>query len=360
MTLSFALAGLVAAAAQETPDNTWVHVKTARSPAGRSYSGAGGAIGGGRIFYFGGGHFSHPGNDVELYDIGAKEWVAATEAERAVKGTPEWTVIGGGSSPGYPAATPKGRPWVLHTYQLACYLPERKSFLAVYASGVWLFDPERREWTRLEKLSASKPRTGDVHTKAVVYDPDRRAPVYIANSADRGVFVLDLEKETWTRKAGVPEKVGWSEIYAAYDTARRRHVVWMGPGPANPWWSLDLAAGEWKALADLAGAWKDAGNEGDLYGQTSLSVAYDAANDLVVAAVRPKKAAGVELWTYDAARDAWSRPELRGDPPRGLAAWNLLNYDADRKRLVFLNVLDVGGGFAGGRTDGVFTLRLKK
>lgn len=43
------------------------------SPFGRAFSGS--AMGGGKLFYWGGGHQSYPGNDVIFYDIATNQWV---------------------------------------------------------------------------------------------------------------------------------------------------------------------------------------------------------------------------------------------------------------------------------------------
>src|SRR5512139_3846291 len=56
------------------PANTDDCARTAsrNSPVGRSFTGT--AMGGGKIFYFGGGHASYPANDVALYNVAANRW----------------------------------------------------------------------------------------------------------------------------------------------------------------------------------------------------------------------------------------------------------------------------------------------
>ncbi|MHC4917113.1 MAG: RNA polymerase sigma factor, partial [Planctomycetota bacterium] len=122
--------------------NTWVKLKPNREPVGRSYSGI--CWGNGRIFYFGGGHHSHPSNDVELYDPAANTWTQATEPEdyRDCDKWPGLTEkdrafiksIGGGCPTVAPYVSPKGRPLVYHTYQQHVWLPEEQAF---YSAGVW-------------------------------------------------------------------------------------------------------------------------------------------------------------------------------------------------------------------------------
>src|SRR5204862_3247336 len=87
--ITFALAASVF---QTLPDNTWLRLPTVptpryycvywtdcsqaelvSSPVGRAYVGT--TYADGKIYYFGGGHFSHAGNDVEVFDIGSQTWV---------------------------------------------------------------------------------------------------------------------------------------------------------------------------------------------------------------------------------------------------------------------------------------------
>src|SRR5262245_16046797 len=159
----------------DLPANTWVHVKTKRNPVGRSYSGV--CYGGGYLFYFGGGHGSHPGNDVELYHVATNTWTQATECESWTDAD-KWThlpeeqrkalknTIGGGS--GGTWLSPKGRPLTRHTYQMHVWFPEEKAFYnTIY--DLWSFSPEKSEWKQVSKTA---PTGSDVHTWGVTYDPE--------------------------------------------------------------------------------------------------------------------------------------------------------------------------------------------
>lgn len=66
------------------------------------------------------------------------------------------------------------------------------------------------------------------------------------------------------------------------------------------------------------------------------------------------------LWAFDPLKKKgnWSKVAMKGAPPTGRPSWNQLNYDPDHKCFLYLNVLNVGGGGVGGRTDGVFAFRL--
>jgi len=92
------------------PLNTWVRIlPQEKGPWKRNYSGMCFDSLAGRVLYFGGGHFSYPGNEVEAYRVGANRWVALDE--RFVSPLPvRWT---GGTTPG---PDPHGRPFPPHSY----------------------------------------------------------------------------------------------------------------------------------------------------------------------------------------------------------------------------------------------------
>jgi len=151
------------------PANTWVQRKPDREPAGRSYSGV--CYGNGLICYFGGGHASYPGNDVELYDVAANTWTQATEPE-SWRDAGRWdhltaeqkkTVKGIGGGWGVNVLSPKGRPLTEHTYQMHAWFPEEKAFYHLLTSGTWAFDPAKRQWTQICDAK-STPRGRDIHT----------------------------------------------------------------------------------------------------------------------------------------------------------------------------------------------------
>jgi hypothetical protein len=202
------------------PDNTWVKLNPNREPAGRSYSGI--HYGNGKIFYFGGGHGSYAGNDVEIYDIATNTWTQQYTPElwndhmstlarqidtngacrdgqpssriRALQGaprrmerssshinstgttepgvvnrkhapiTPEVSLrnIGGGPVPG---CFPQGRPHTLHTYQMIVWDPTKNKWMARLAAATWTFNPSTKSWELLQ--NANPPYGGDVHCHSV-------------------------------------------------------------------------------------------------------------------------------------------------------------------------------------------------
>jgi hypothetical protein len=218
------------------------------------------------------------------------------------------------------------------------WFPEEKAFYNLVRSHLWAFYPEKREWKR---LSETAPAGLDVHTWGLRYDPDLKTLVAIvAAGPQRGVYLYDAKANTWAKKCDTPA-ADWSEVHAAYDSVRKLYVVRAN----KKWWTLDPATWQTKVISNLPGSGE------------SLSLDYDPASKSALAVIKPKGAC--ELWAYDAEKDAWSQVSMAGEAPKGLAQWGLLDYDPEHKCHLFLNLLNVGGGFVGGRVDGLFAFRLK-
>jgi len=345
------------------PANTWVHLRPARNPVGRSYSGI--CYGNGLLFYFGGGHGSHPGNDVELYDVAANAWTQATEPE-SWRDADTWThlspeerkqVKGIGGGWGVAHLSPKGRPLTEHTYQMHAWFPEENAFFNSLASGLWAFDPSaslraghaRREWRHVCERKDT-PRGTDVHTWNLTYDPELKTLVTIVvGGPRRAVYLFDREKAKWTKRCDVPV-TAWSEVHSTYDSARRVHLVRAG----GRWWSLDLATGATRFIRDLGEAWMKAKGKDKPPRLESLSIEYDPESKMTLVLL---KGDGTELWAYDADADEWGEVGMAGQPPKGTTQWDLLAYDPNHLCFLFLNVLGVQDG---ARADGLFVFRYRR
>jgi len=214
---------------------------TTGNPQGRSFSGSAygqDPQGNGHIFYWGGGHNSYPGNDVDLYDIANNQWVpdpvqpqclasccgttgawsgnstcdnfplncpagsancmggscgvrngggVVKPAFRCAGGTQaglqcsqDADCTGGGTcSVGIPTpgqVCPTCRPYTEHSYQRQAYNPVRGKFLMIgTVSGTWEWDPATREFSR---LGDSPPTGGDQSNRIMLWDPgDPAKPV---------------------------------------------------------------------------------------------------------------------------------------------------------------------------------------
>jgi len=170
------------------------------------------------------------------------------------------------------------------------------------------------------------------------------------------VHVYDPKANTWARKHKIPTR-RWTEVYSVYDSTRKLHVVLCG----GKWWTLDMAAGQTKMIADLDEARTKAGKRPP-HPTGSVSMDYDPEVKLTLViiqpTVRPNRPRACQLWAYDSEKNTWSEVTMAGQPPTGIADWGLMAYDPEHKCHLFVNVLNVGGGGLGGRTDGVFAFRL--
>ena len=121
------------------------------NPQSRAFSGL--VAGGNRVFFFGGGHNSYPGNDVEVFDPAAMRWDQSYKPEVCPFGVPSpCSGIYGGA--GTVVTTPLGRPYTEHTYQMYAYDPRSNRLFAVLTSGTWSYDLVAKRWTPLAGRAA--------------------------------------------------------------------------------------------------------------------------------------------------------------------------------------------------------------
>jgi hypothetical protein len=205
-------------------DNSWLNLRPAGMAYARMYSGC--CRGGGLLWYFGGAHRGYKGNDVQLYDPRANAWIQATEPEWPEVGSADWKAMTGGGGT-TTRLSPTGRPYTEHTYQQVCWQPERKRFFVVLvSSGTWEFDPVERRWIHLINRfeDRSEPR-GVWAQNHVLYEPVLRAPVLICGTTKPGIYTFDHEKREWTRLGERPEELAWNEFYSTYVPDWKCHLI---------------------------------------------------------------------------------------------------------------------------------------
>ena len=245
--------------------------------------------------------------------------------------------------------SPLGRPLTQHTFQQHAWFHEEHAFYnLLQAAGLWAFDPVKRDWKLVTKTT---PKTSDIHSWKLTYDPGLKTVIALNTQGDPGVFVFGRDTRTFTKKWPVPVK-GY-HVYSTCDAARKRHVVFG----CQKWWTLDAVTGESKMIADLGAARIKAGLQAPHYEQGSLSLEYDPATKDVLALIKPKSA--VEVWAYHADQDQWSQVTMAGEAPRGSTDFDLLVYDRDHHCHLFLNVLGVTG-YKGGPVGGFCAFRYAK
>ena len=325
-------------------DNCWLRLKPRNMAKARTYSGA--CMGQGLLWYFGGAHRGYKGNDVQLYDPRANEWIQATEPEWPPVGSKDWKAMtGGGGSTS--SLSPRGRPYTEHTYQQVCWQPERRLFFIVLvSSGTWEFDPVQRQWlhriNRFERRAAD-PR-GQWANNHVLYEPAYQAPVLtVGTGGEAAMYRFDHDERRWTRLGPTPSALKWNEFYSTYVPDWKCHLITT---VKKGWFKFDVPARQLTAVEAPEA----------ITGCHSLSC--DSANRVVIALAARKLdryRQTVEPWALDVKTMQWARLEPKGPAPVGQATarWNTLWYDADHNVHLLVNFVkrDRQELFDGGITE---------
>ena len=149
------------------------------------------------------------------------------------------------------------------------------------------------------------------------WDSDQQvAVVFGSEGRTEGTLVYDPYTNTWTRKRPKNEPpLGSHESRSggnmAYDAARKLHILFGSQfSDERRTWGYDLAHNQWHDLKPKALPPTD---------RNDAVLAYDSANQVVVAVVRvadtsggDEAAAHLETWAFDAGKTAWTRM----NPPR--------------------------------------------
>lgn len=330
----------------DMPDDSWRNLEPQgqEQVEARMYSGA--CFGGGKLLYFGGAHRSYPGNDVDLYDPVANVWKQVTEAEMPERDSDLWRSLTGGGG-GSRELTPKGRPYIEHTYQQVCWNPDREHFFVIMrASGTWAFDPDDAEWTHLSRGTdrAGREPRGSWSRNQVVWDPASKAPVLITSSgSEAGTYKWKYDSAEWERMADLPMDLK-QEFYLTYVPAWKRPLL-SARGDAG-WGILNVATGEFEQI------------EAPRELRHCESLSYDAANEVVIALegkdVGGRTRAAVP-WALDVKSKKWSRCSPAEPWPKGQTTgrWASLWYDPDHNVHFLINDVrrDRRETFDGGVTE---------
>ncbi len=324
-------------------------------PVARSYSGL--AYGDGMVFNFGGGHATHPGNDVDLYLIDANQWVDQYPPESPANGTPEaHTIVGAGSA--VAIITPLGRPYTQHTYQQSTYDSKRKRFLTVVPSGTWAWDPTTKNWILLAGPSKGtfSPDFALSHGN-VINLPDEDALLLFVtaprNNARRGTYRFNGSNNTWSFVGPFPseQEFSYKELYSVYNPDRREVAVVVSESRL---FRYRLSDNTWTAVTSFPPAFR----------QVYPNFAYDTRHKLMVFLITPMAGKPrvhdrlTQIWVWDQAKDTWSSvptpptapvPIADNDGERGS-----LVYDPTRNVFIFLKIVElycgIGGYDCGGTT----------
>ena len=244
-----------------------------QAPPLRAFSG--GAIGGGKIWYFGGGHNGYAGNDVEFFDIAKNRWDQEYTpdicTDTGCSGSPEndCSCLYGGA--GVEVLSPAGRPYTEHTYQFVGYSdqgPYAGDFVALLTPGLFQYDDENDEQASPGSSWVQQgPKIGGAGTGGYVllgYDRSIGAWAQVVTAGpNRGVYRWEASNNSWVQLAGTMPDAGSpvaSILYSAYDPADDVFYVWCqgsGVGCGGGWGfhRLDLTsnAATWTHIARPAG-----------------------------------------------------------------------------------------------------------
>ena len=219
------------------------------NPRSRTWSGL--VAGGNRVFYFGGGHNSYPGNDVEVFDPVSFRWDQSYKPEVCPYAViSPCSVIYNG--PGTSVTTPLGRPYTEHTYQIYAYDPRSNRLFGVLSSGTWAYDLVAKTWTPLAGLHAGNTfsplgTTGNWH----LFGFDAAVGAFhavVTPGSTAGTYRFEDATRQWVKRGNLPE-MGWTQLGSTYGTDRGVHFVYAY-GWTHKWWKYDARSGQWTALPD--------------------------------------------------------------------------------------------------------------
>lgn len=343
-----------------------VRAITDGNPVFRSFSGL--AAGPGVIFYFGGGHAGHPGNDVDLYSTRDNKWEIPYPAECPEAGSSVARQVKGGAT-GTRGITPSGRPWVHHSYQNSRYDPPRKRFIFVGGEGTWAFDLSKRDWTHLVRRDKSLGPTW-ASMGGMAYDPQHdRLVAFVTSSANgsaRGIYHFDLKAQRWSFVTSFPSGEGYrfadKVITAATIPHRREALVMTTPVVPQPegakLWRYHLDSGDWSDVKSF-GTREVPGSPATEVSTTAANWDYDSRNNRGVFLATARQGDGGErttrVWSWDPDADRWTHhPPAEPRPgPQGRSRYSFV-YDERHNVFVYVEVVTLYCGVetaaCGGRT----------
>jgi len=318
-------------------DNTWLKMNPPREPDGRNYSGCcwGDWGQGGKIFYFGGAHFSYQYDDVDIYDMATNTWTRSWKPGR-IRAEPQKAddQKDGQDDRGTALrrAAEAGRLQATHTYQQVCWVPDRKVFFYVGWSGNWAFDPVKNRWTclALPPLYQSGKKTlvpwtrWAVQTHHCYYAPEVKAAAVVTTHRPQGDWLFDYGKMEWKNLSRDIRNMG-GELYSTYVPPLGAQLISNRTGEMFLH-KVTRERSSWKKLEDFPERLK--GCE---------ALAYDPANKVVVAVAPNRRRGPLALWVLEPKTMKWAEIKPSGASPRGSGLWAPLWYDRDHNAFFFLN-----------------------
>jgi len=220
-----------------------------------------------------------------------------------------------------------------------CWVPERRVFAYLGHTGSWEFDPVKKKWEIIalplykqyqgmpKELKRFCPWTRwCVQTHHLFYSPVAKAPVAITTHRPQGDWIYDAEKKEWKGlKRGISSLGG--EIYSTYVPTLKAQVLSAGKSGFYLHKLVGNGAGwktEWKKLENVPK---------ELIGCKAL--AYDSANDVVIALKPGKRKTPVRTFCLDVTTMKWSEPK-QTNTPRAEGLFAPLWYEPEHNAFFFL------------------------
>lgn len=258
-----------------------------------------------------------------------------------------WTLQGDSMFP-LPANSTDPTPYDRHVYSCMIYSASKnRLYLWSGANKIlegnefgttWTYDLQETAW---RQIPTTEPY--NVYEQACSYDPFLEKMILFGGAShtygtgDR-TYHFDLNTETWTDRTPVPSPVPRSGQTMAFDS--RRRVTWMfGGAPfgsaGNELWTYDAAANAWRQVARTS-PWPAERRFG--------SMAYDSRRDvfLLWGGVTASDNVFVDTWIFDPSTEKWQRLDPTAFPD---VSRRYYSEDLDYDPVNDVFVLNLGGAF---------------
>jgi hypothetical protein len=236
-------------------------VVTMSNPPGRSYSGS--ASGNGRIYYWGGGHNSYPGNDIVIYDIAQNRWIPDPVPPDCLN--PVCESSGNNNSDSFPVnCTSPSSVWDPTCLPGSCYIrggngSYKPVFRCAGGSRVNLVCAQDSEcpgggtcsigipslpnWSA--PCTTCKPYTEHIYQR-IAYNPQRNALMVVTFS---GTFEYNLTTQSWSGLAKPPpHSADQSQRMVMWDPPRQRMLYFQLGGFNTGVYAFNYANNSWSTV----------------------------------------------------------------------------------------------------------------
>jgi hypothetical protein len=200
-------------------------------------------------------------------------------------------------------------------------------------SSVWSFDPAKQRWRNLRPL----PEPFVAHLRCASWDSEHQVVVVFGGEDSfEGTLVYDPYDNSWTRKNPKMQPPFRSAGNMAYDSRRKRHILFGAQYTDDPHtWAYNLADNVW---VDLQPRVQPPTNSNEAV------LAYDEGNDVIVASVKSSAKedgpGSYETWVYDADANTWKNMKPKEWPPGCAPRRRIMAYVPDLNVMVMENYVN--------------------